>query len=354
MPMSRRSLLLLMATLCLVGCASGPGYHGPVSDHFDGERFHNDTPFDVGWADLWRYYRERDPGPWQRDLRPPSHTAPPARVADGELRVTVVNHATVLLQYDGLNVLTDPIWSERASPLSWLGPQRYVAPGLAFAQLPPIDAVLISHNHYDHLDLQTLRRLDAAHAPLFVVGLGEDRWLRDAGLRRVQALDWGQRATLSGALGVRALPAKHWNGRSLLPGRRNRSLWLAFLIETRGGPVYFAGDTGYGAHFADAGDMYGPFRLALLPIGAYKPRWLTAYQHTSPEDAVRAHTDLRAAQSIGVHFGTFQLSEEGQHEPVTDLVAARQASGLADTTFIAPTFGAALTIPVLPSLLREP
>ena len=345
--MLSRGIVTGLVVMAASACATPSGDRGPVSDHFDGERFHNDTPFDIGWADLWRYYRERDPGPWVRDLTPSNTPAPPARVGAGVLRVTVVNHATVLLQFDGLNVLTDPIWSARASPVTWAGPRRHVAPGIPFDALPPIDVVLISHNHYDHLDLPTLQRLETAHQPLFVVGLGEDAWPRQAGLRQVTPLDWGQVLDLGNGLRVHAQRSQHWTGRGLFGGDRNRSLWLAFVLETTGGPVYFAGDTGYARHFAETGDQFGPFRLALLPIGAYQPRWLTAYQHTSPADAVQAHRDLRARRSIGVHFGTFQLSEEAQDQPAQDLQRARAAAGVPDCAFIAPAFGQGYVIPAI-------
>ncbi len=338
---------ILLAAALLGACAGGAQYQGPVSDHFDGERFHNQEAFNVGFRDLWRYFREREPGPWTRDLTPPEKPDPVERVAPGELQVTVVNHATVLIQIDGLNILTDPVWSARVSPVQWAGPKRYVAPGLAFGQLPPIDAVLISHDHYDHLDLPTLRRLEAKHQPLFVVGLGEDGWLRERGLTQVVALDWGDSHPLSERVKVIGQRAKHWTGRGFGSGQRNRSLWMAYVLTAPGGPVYFAGDTGYDDHFAESGDVLGPFRLALLPIGAYKPRWLTAYQHTSPDDAVQAHLDLGAQQSIAVHFGTFQLSEEGQTEPVDDLAVARSAAGLPDDVFIAPVFGRRYAITAL-------
>lgn len=340
-------LLGAWALVALAACASGARYQGPVSDHFDGERFHNDQPFDLGWRDLWRYYREREPGAWTRDLTPPNHPDPVERVGPGELQVTVINHATVLIQIDGLNLLTDPVWSARASPFQWLGPKRYVAPGLAFEQLPPIDAVLISHDHFDHLDLNTLKRLEAVHQPLFVVGLGEDGWLRGEGLTEIVALDWGQSKGLSERVTVHGQRAQHWTGRGFGDRQRNRSLWMAYVITAPGGSVYFAGDTGYGDHFAESGAAHGPFRLALLPIGAYKPRWLTAYQHTDPADAVQAHLDLGAERSIAVHFGTFQLSEESQTEPVDDLASARSAAGLPDDVFIAPTFGQRYVISAL-------
>lgn len=340
----------LLLALCVAGLAAcaGPRYQGPVSGHFDGRRFHNATPFDKGWRDLLRYYRTREPGVWVRDMEIAPGPPPPQRVGPGELRVTVVNHATVLIQADGLNVLTDPIWSERASPVSWAGPRRFVPPGLRFEDLPPIDLVLISHNHFDHMDLPTLRRLEAAHRPLFVAGLGERRFLQRHGLKRVVELDWWQALPLPTGCTLWATPTQHWTGRGF--GARNRSLWLGFVLGTRGGPVYFAGDTGYADHFRQTAARFGAMRLALLPIGAYEPRWLTAYQHMDPAEAVRAHQDLQARQSLAVHFGTFELSDEDQRQPPADLARARDAAGLPPDAFTAPAFGAGQDVPALPTV----
>ncbi len=312
-------------------------YHGPVSDHYDGQRFHNNPPFQKTALDLVRYFWQRKPGLWQRDLSIPPGPRPLARVGAGGLRATVVNHATVLLQADGLNLLTDPIWSDRASPVQWAGPRRFVPPGIRFADLPHIDAVLISHNHYDHLDLPTLKRLKAAHDPMFYVGLGEADTLRAVGISKITELDWWQSVTLANGHKLWGVPSVHWCGRGFTD--RNQSLWLSFVIETAGGPVYFAGDTGMGPQFKAAHTRFGPMRLALLPIGAYEPRWLTAYQHMDPNEAVRAHLELAAAASLAVHFGTFELSDEGQAEPVAALARALAAAGLADTAFNAPHFG---------------
>jgi L-ascorbate metabolism protein UlaG (beta-lactamase superfamily) len=337
----------LLLALCVAGLAAcaGPRYQGPPSDHFDGQRFHNAEPFDKGWRDLLRYYRTREPGVWVRDMGIAPGPPPQQRVGPGELRVTVVNHATVLIQADGLNVLTDPIWSERASPVSWAGPRRFVPPGLRFEDLPPIDLVLISHNHFDHMDLPTLRRLEAAHRPLFVAGLGERGFLQARGLTRVTELDWWQALPLPNGCQLWGVPTRHWTGRGF--GARNRSLWLGFVLGTRGGPVYFAGDTGYADHFRQTAARFGPMRLALLPIGAYEPRWLTAYQHMDPAEAVRAHQDLQARQSLAVHFGTFELSDEDQQQPPADLARARDAAGLPPHAFTAPAFGAGHDLPVL-------
>ena len=345
--MSLRGAAGLAGVLLLGACALKPAWRGPVSDHFDGARFHNAQPFEKGAFDLIRFAFTREPGEWTRDLSPSIQPPPQPRVGVGALRATVVNHATVLIQADGLNLLTDPVWSERASPLSWGGPRRFVAPGIRFEDLPPISAVLISHDHYDHLDLPTLQRLKATHDPVFLVGLGEGETLRAGGIERVVELDWWQSHTLGNGRKVWGAPAVHWTGRA--PWDRNRSLWMSWVLETAGGPVYFAGDTGYGPQFTAARERFGPMRLALLPIGAYKPRWLTAYQHMDPAEAVRAYGELRAQAALGIHFGTFELSDDGQQEPVADLAVARTRAGLAAERFPAPEFGAGYDFAPLPT-----
>ncbi len=333
-----------MAAVLLAACVVAGRYRGPVSAHFDGRRFHDTEELDVGLTDLIRFYFTRTPGVWKRDLsiRPGPRPLPSTQA--GELRVTFVNHASVLVQADGLNLLTDPIWSDRASPVSWAGPRRFRPPAIAFDDLPPIDVVILSHNHYDHFDMPTLKRLQAAHDPWFIVPLGDAALLRDAGIAKRIEMDWNQSWTLPNGCTLRALPARHWSSRGV-PGDRNLSLWLAYVIGTRGGPVYFAGDTGYGPHFAAAGKQFGPMRLALLPIGAYLPRWLTAYQHLDPGQAVQAHLDLRSQQSLGIHYGTFELADDGQTQPVDDLMLAMQAHNLDNARFTAAAFGSAVTVP---------
>jgi L-ascorbate metabolism protein UlaG (beta-lactamase superfamily) len=239
-------------------------------------------------------------------------------VLDLKIRASFINHATVLLQTQGLNFLTDPIWSDRASPVSFAGPKRVHPPGVAFKDLPKIDYVLISHNHYDHLDLETLKRLQKAFKPIFLVGLKVSNNLRsslpDA---KIIELDWGQFYEISKDKKIHFLPAQHWSAR--WPWDRNQTLWGAFAIETSGGNIYFAGDTGYGKHFKDAQKQFGKFKLALLPIGAYEPRNFMKYQHMNPEDAAQAARDLRAENSLGIHFGCFALATEGYGAPEQEL-----------------------------------
>lgn len=348
--MIRRVLAILLAmALAVTGIKlwqDRPRYHGPVSDHFDGVKFHNPVPFEKALWQVFLFWWQTPESDWQPEPDAAPGPRPDVVVGKGALRATFVNHATVLIQADGVNVLTDPIWSERASPSPFFGPRRYRPPGLRFEDLPRIDAVVISHNHYDHLDLPTLKRLKTAHDPMFYVGLGEAATLRGAGIERVTELDWWQSATLPNGRKLWSVPSQHWTARGI--GGRNRTLWQSFVVETAGGPVYFAGDTGYGPHFKAAGERFGPMRLALLPIGAYEPRWFMTYQHANPAEAVQAHRDLRAAASLGIHFGTFKLTYENQREPQAALARARTAAGLTAASFVAPEFGRGYDFAPLP------
>jgi L-ascorbate metabolism protein UlaG (beta-lactamase superfamily) len=277
--------------------------------HFDGKRFYNpDAPQARGFADVLRWTltsRAESSPAFVADVTP---STPPAGVEGDRLRVTLVNHSTVLIQMSGLNVLTDPIWSERASPFLWVGPRRHRAPGVRLEELPVIDAVLISHNHYDHLDLPTLRLLTARGARTFVVPRGVAALLRAEGIGSISELDWGDNVVIGGT-SVTAVPALHFSARGL--SDRNRTLWCGYLIAAHGGPVYFAGDTAFGGHFQSIRDAYGAPRLALLPIGAYEPRWFMSSAHMCPEEAIRAHAILNARTSIAIHHGTFQLADDG-------------------------------------------
>jgi L-ascorbate metabolism protein UlaG (beta-lactamase superfamily) len=252
-----------------------------------------------------------------------------------------VNHATVLVQLDGMNILTDPIWSDRCSPVQWAGPKRHHAPGLRFEDLPPLDLVLISHNHYDHLDLNTLTRIAQDHDPLVLVGLGNGPLVQRLGLR-VQELDWDQ-ATQAGPLSVIGQRSRHFSSRGLFD--RMATLWLGFAIVGPSGTVYFGGDTGMGSHFAETGERYGPIDLAFIPIGAYQPRWFMGPVHLDPQDAVRAHQALRSRHSVGIHHGTFQLTQEGQDDPIRELMASLEDANLPPQSFQAIAPGETLFLP---------
>ena len=241
--------------------------------------------------------------------------------------VTWVGHATLLVQMDHATFLTDPIWSERASPVGFTGPKRAQAPGVALDDLPEIDFLLVSHNHYDHLDVETLRRL-AARDPhtLFVVPLENAVTLRDAGVSNVVELDWGGSVEIAG-LRVVCLPAQHWSGRGLLD--RRVTLWGSYAVIGPERRFYFAGDTGYFDGFAKIGALHGPFDLAAMPIGAYSPREMMHHFHMNPEEALQASRDVRARRIVPVHYGTFDLSDESPDEPPRRLMEAATAGAIA-------------------------
>lgn len=241
---------------------------------------------------------------------------PPARVAHGTIRITWINQATVLIQYDGLNILTDPIWSENAG--FWgFGPTRVCDPGLRFEDLPPLDAVLVSHNHYDHLDLPTLRRLAKHHSCRIFTPLGNGRLLVGAGWKHVQEMNWWETAALASGVQLRMVPARHGSRRGL--GDENKALWGGFVITGSAGSVYFAGDTAWGTHFAEIREACGPIRAALLPIGSYLPRSFMETQHESPAEALNAAMALEARTFIPIHYATFPDGDDGYEEPLKDL-----------------------------------
>jgi len=276
--------------------------------HFDGKRFFNPNAAKVrGFYDLlrWKLTTHREPSAtlvW--DVTPSN---PPACIEGNELRVTLVNHSTLLLQQRGANILTDPIWSSRASPFRSFGPRRRREPGVRWEDLPRIDIALLSHNHYDHLDIGTLRRLSDRGQSHYIVPVGVGRFLQRLRIGPVHELDWGEALPLAGAT-FHSVPAMHFSSRGLFD--RNRTLWCGFVIETAAGIVYFAGDTGFGGHFARIREAFGAPCLALLPIGAYEPRWFMSPIHMAPDEAIRAHEILGAKTSIAIHHGTFQLSDD--------------------------------------------
>ena len=333
--------------LFLSGCCafSGPWYQGPRSDHFDGETFFVEGVQQQGAGGLLKWLGARQHGPWREYQDLPPGPRPPARLGLGELRVTFVNHATTLLQVDGLNVLTDPIWSDRASPVSWAGPRRVRPPGLRFEDLPPIDVVLVSHAHYDHLDLPTLLRIARAFPRArFYTGLGTAALLRERHLRNVRELDWWEEVKL-GAVTLAAVPAQHFSNRGLCD--RDCTLFAGYVLRGPAGAVFFAGDTGYGPHFRAIGQRYGPLRLAILPIGAYKPEWFMGPILMSPARAVQAHDDLRAATSVAGPFGTFDLADDGQDEPPEALRLAVAAHTAPLPRFWVLGFGEGREVPSL-------
>ncbi|MDB5375461.1 MAG: L-ascorbate metabolism protein UlaG, beta-lactamase superfamily [Belnapia sp.] len=321
----------------------------PRTDHWDGRVFHNvHDRTGKSLVDVWRWRRRNKPTPWPEWVADPPRP-PPARVPAGRIAATFIGHASFLIQLGGRSVLIDPVWSPRASPLRFAGPHRVRAPGQPLDALPGVDLLLVSHNHSDHMDLKTLRKVRRRWAPPTVTGLGNARHLAKAGLRDVPELDWWQ-STEAAGLRVTYVPAQHFSART--PFDRNRSLWGGFVIEApkgehgNGGTVYFAGDSGWCPHFAEIARAFPRIDLALLPIGAYQPRWFMRTQHMDPGEAVEAHRVLGARRSIGMHFGTFfGLTDEAIDEPERWLAEASAAAGLAPGEFTTLPFGATLELP---------
>ncbi|MDB4299499.1 MBL fold metallo-hydrolase [bacterium] len=251
-----------------------------------------------------------------------------ANAGEGEPTVTWIGHSTLLVQTEHLTFLTDPIWSGRPSPVPLIGPSRFVDPGLALDDLPPIDFVLISHNHFDHMDLPTLRDLAQLNAETqFIVPLGNGDLLRGKGISNIQELDWGQTTTIKGA-SIHCLPAQHWSKRSL--SDNDKALWSSWAVIGEQRRFYFAGDTGYFAGFKDIGEKLGPFDLAAMPIGAYEPTAMMREAHMNPDEAVRAAQDLGAKTVLAMHFGTFDLSDEPLSEPPIRFKAAAKNTAFGD------------------------
>ena len=349
--LGRSIYFLLLSFLLLGACGAGIGTSPEKirlnSDHFDGNRYFNpDLTSDgreesrrgalsalrywmtmINWPE-WPAFKEFPPGP-----------PPAARVPKGTLRITAIGHSTFLIQMDGLNILTDPIWSDRCSPVSWAGPRRHSRPGLRLDDLPPIDAVLVSHNHYDHLDLPTLKQLAVKGAPRALVPLGNGALVRESGIPVVDELDWWQSVPLSSVLTVTVVPAQHFSSRTLWD--RNRALWGGFVLSGPSGNVYFSGDTGYGPHFREIARRFSPIRVALLPISPFRLKSSnppsTGHHlplHMGPGEAVQAHLDLGAEISVAAHFQVFQLGADKFDDAADGLAQALKEGNLKPDTFL--------------------
>lgn len=336
-----RALALCLA-LTIAGCSFVNPHHDPAKAHHRPDGFVNPDGGKGGkpLADLLRWWRERA----RDDLpRPPAQpggyagfpSVQPdlALLAANRTRTTVtwISHATLLVQIGGLNVLTDPHFSERASPVSFAGPKRRVPLPVRLDELPRIDVVLVSHSHYDHLDLPTVRALaaQAGGPPLFLVPLGIDDWMRRNGIAGARALDWWDRIAVPGAPGLEAhfVPAHHWSSRT--PWDRNRTLWGGWVLKTPSFSFWFAGDTGASPVFAEIGRRFGGFDFAAVPVGAYEPRWFMREQHVNPEEAVELVRVTNTRRAVGIHWGSFELTDESLDAPPAELARARAAAGMA-------------------------
>lgn len=320
----------------------------PPSDHFDGRLFFNpgvDT--DKTILDLLRWQRLRTPTLWPKHLDNPPAAPPPATVASDAMALTFIGQACFLIRRPDIVVLTDPVFSDRASPFAFAGPKRVRAPGVALADLPKIDLVLLSHNHYDHMDLPTLRALHERWRPTIVTGLGNGAYLERKGIPGAIELDWWDSYAVRPGVDLTYVPAQHWSSRTMRD--RRRMLWGGFVIDGAPGRLYFAGDSGYFDGFKAIRMRCGAPDVALLPIGAYEPRWFMKSQHMNPEEAVQAHRDLAAGRSLAMHWGTFQLTDEGIEEPVRALEVAKASEALAPEAFLAPLPGETVVVSGLAS-----
>jgi L-ascorbate metabolism protein UlaG (beta-lactamase superfamily) len=310
------------------------------SDHFDGARFFNPTgPQLQPLTAVPRMMLTRRT-PWPRYV-PITQREPPVRNGN-DIVVTFIGHATFLIQTPVETILTDPVFADRAGPFGALGPRRVRRPGMAFDRLPPVSLILLSHNHYDHCDVRALRALARRDDPRVITPLGNGPLLRSAGVRHIEELDWWNEGHTA-RLPVTLTPAHHFSART--PFDRNRALWGGFFFTSEAQRIYFAGDTAYTTKiFESIYERLGAVNLALLPIGAYEPRWFMHAVHMNPAEAVQAHVDLRAKTSIAMHYGTFQLTSEGIDEPLHALAEARDRNGIASHAFCALDVGESVTL----------
>ena len=342
----RRKCIWLVAGVVLFGLCCAPSatrWHGPVTSHFDGSHFATPDAMQKGsLGTMLGWWLSREHVGWEAVPDAGVGPRPPERVEGDELRVTFINHATVLIQIEQVNVLTDPMYAQRASPVTFAGPERVRAPGISFEDLPTIDSVVISHDHYDHLDVATLQRMQRRWPSMqIIVPLGLKAMLESHGLVQVAELDWWS-AIKVGATRITCVPSQHFSGRGLLD--LDTTLWSAWVIEgPNAGRAYFAGDTGYGRHFAQVFDRLGPIRLAVLPIGAFRPDFMRPI-HMSPAEAVHAAVDLHAGLSVPVHFGTFDLADDGQTEAVDALLRTLESMP-APPVFAVLEFGEGRMVP---------
>lgn len=329
-----------------------------AGDHHEGKRFRNSHLEEKkGFFDFlrWQWERLGKNIPDADEYSFPLAENDPAFLNANREKTTLtwIGHATLLLQLGGKNILTDPHFSERASPVQWAGPKRVVPPGLALEDLPPIDIVIISHDHYDSLDDGTIRRLrtrPGGDETTFYVPLGFRPWLEERGITRIVELDWWESAS-DGALTVTATPMQHWSKRSLFG--KNKTLWAGWAITSNEFRFFFAGDSGYGPHFKEIGERLGPFDLSAIPIGAYEPRWFMKDHHLNPDDAVKVHLDVRSRLSVAMHWGTFILTDEPLDEPPILLKKAKKEHGLADDEFLVLKHGETIVLDKAGGLMQK-
>lgn len=303
------------------------------SDHHNGKTFFNPTlSRDSRLIDGLKFMIGRRMQPWPSQVKNAPRIRGEAPQVKDQALITFINHSSILIQTHSLCLLTDPVFSNRVSPVPWAGPKRARAPGLDFDELPKVDLVLISHNHYDHLDLDTLKKLEKKFRPQFLVAWGDRQLLMKNGIKNVHEMDWWDDFSMPKGDRLTFVPTQHFSARGILD--RNQSLWGGYNIQSAQLNIHFGGDAAYSSHYAEIRRRLGPVDIALLPIGAYEPRWFMKAMHMNPAEAVQAHLDLESKQSIGIHFGTFQLTEEAIDQPKMDLSDALKARNISPNTFI--------------------
>lgn len=321
--------ILVVLLLTIYSCATlyVPTYKGEKTDHFDGRKFYNPGGHKMGdFRKLMKYNRQNKRKKWEFQDIETIHTEVISDFdTEGDVRFYHINHATMLVQMDGINILTDPVYFKRASPFSWAGPKRYRDPGIPFDLLPRIDVVVISHDHYDHLDVNTLKRLAKRDNPQILAGLGHKKFLKKFKLRNVEEMDWGEAVEING-VEIHFEKALHWSNRAFSP---RKTLWGSYMF-IGSSKVYFAGDTAYENHFSEIKEKFQNIDLALIPVGAYTPRFFMLHVHMDPEHAVKSHLDLDPRLSYAIHWGTFQLTHEGMFDPVEELDSICQTKSISN------------------------
>jgi L-ascorbate metabolism protein UlaG (beta-lactamase superfamily) len=336
-------LLLPVIVFNIVGVAiSAPRYKGPASDHFNGKKFLNAGNVKPnGLKEVLKWMLSRERGKWNYiDSR--STFEPKEKITNG-LNITFINHSSFLIQFNGINILFDPVFSERTSPFEWAGPKRMRPPGIALDRLPKIDFIILSHNHYDHFDVPTVRKIYQKDKPQLIVPLGVEAHLRKVGIEGIE-MDWWQHIELGAEkFSIHCVPAQHFSGRGSLD--RDATLWCGYVLHTPIGKIYYCGDTGYSSElFKTIGQRLGPMKVSMIPIGAYKPSWFMSPIHCSPDEAVSIHKDVRSAFTIAMHFGTFALADDSQTDPIVDLKNALKNVNLDENEFIVPQEGNPISI----------
>lgn len=314
--------IIFALLIAITGCAMTKEY--PITDHYDGQRFYNpginmDKPF----SDLIKWNMNRPESSWPDFVENKAQPQIVTQLENHQTAVTFINHVTFLIQLKEINIITDPVFSERASPVQFAGPKRIRKPGMLMDQLPKIDVVLVSHNHYDHMDLNSLEKLYKKFNPLFIVPLGNEHYIKNfAPNANVIELDWFQKTDFKNTEFF-LTPAQHWSARGLFD--RREALWGGFVIRKNNKQIYFVGDSGYNNQlFKKIKEVLGPMQLSFIPIGAYEPRWFMKNAHMNPEEAVMTHFDVQSTRSIGMHYGTFKMTDESYDQPVKDLETAKK------------------------------